>query len=301
MEEERPSATAIANAMTRAAHLLLDDDPKIFADTLALRLSGVGDEAALRANLNTLVEEIARSSTLDFAQALFREFRALQALRSRYTEDKLEKALQQGISQYVILGAGLDSFAYRRQDLSGGVRVFELDYPATQHWKRERLRELHIALPSNLTFIPIDFEKQTLAEALQAGGYRPEEPAFFSWLGVTRYLTEETVFKTLRAVAAMSAPGSVLVLDYSLPDSLLDEEGRRFLAVLRAFGTAHGEPWQSLFEPATLAARVKEAGFAEVWDFGPEQANTRYFAGRTDGLRVPQVARLMRARVGKVL
>lgn len=148
MEEGRPSATAIANAMTRAAHLLLDNDPKIFADTLALELSGVGDEAALRANLNALVEEIARSSTLDFAQALFREFRALQALRSRYTEDELEKALQQGISQYVILGAGLDSFAYRRQDLSGDVWVFELDYPATQQWKRERLRELHIALPS---------------------------------------------------------------------------------------------------------------------------------------------------------
>jgi methyltransferase (TIGR00027 family) len=112
-------------------------------------------------------------------------------VRSRYAEDELSKAIERGVAQYVILGAGLDSFAYRRRDLAEVIHVFEVDYPATQAWKQARLRTLGITLPSNLTFIPIDFEKQALADALRAGGYRAEKPAFFSWLGVTEYLTEE--------------------------------------------------------------------------------------------------------------
>ena len=128
-------------------------------------------------------------------------------MRSRYTEDELSKALARGIKQYVILGAGLDSFAYRRRDLADVLRVFEVDHPATQQWKRVRLQELGIELPPNLTFIPINFEQQTVTAALQAGGYWPEEPAFFSWLGVIGYLTEEATFKTLREVVA-AAPGS---------------------------------------------------------------------------------------------
>jgi methyltransferase (TIGR00027 family) len=119
-------------------------------------------------------------------------------MRQRYTEDELDKALARGVGQYVILGAGLDSFIYRRPDLAAGLRVFEVDHPATQQWKRARLRELHLNLPSNLTFIPLDFEQQTLADGLRAGGHQPELPTFFSWLGVTQYLTEEAVFETLR-------------------------------------------------------------------------------------------------------
>ena len=173
-----------------------------------------------------------------------------------------------------------------------------MDHPATRQWKRARLRELQIAPPSNLVFVPLDFETHTLAEALRAGGYRPKEAAFFSWLGTTRYLTEESVFRTLRDVASVSAPGSEIVFDYSVPDEFLDEEGRQFLAVLKGFGAASGEPWLSLFAPASLAARVEEVGFAEVWDFSPEEANARYFAGRMDGLRVPSISHLMKARVG---
>lgn len=297
MEEGRPSATAIANAMIRAAHLLLDEEPKIFEDPLALGLSGVGAEAALRVNLNTLVAEVARRSSLEFAQLFLRQVRLMQMLRSRYTEDELEKALRRGVSQYVILGAGLDSFAYRRRDLAGVVQVFEVDYPATQQWKYERLRALNFAPPTNLTFIPLDFEKQTLEETLPAGGYRREQAAFFSWLGVTRYLTEDAIFTTLQHVAALSVPRSEIVFDYSLPEALLDEENRRILTTLKEYGTAHGEPWLSLFEPASLAVRVKEAGFAQVWDFGPEEAFARYIAGRTDGLRVPSMNHLMKARV----
>jgi methyltransferase (TIGR00027 family) len=207
MEEGRPSSTARGAAMLRAAHLLLDDEPKILKDDFALNFSGVENETALRAALERMQANFAQHANPEFAHSLLRHLRASVAMRSRYTEDELGKAIARGVRQYVILGAGLDSFAYRRRDLVEVLRVFEVDHPATQQWKRTRLRELQIELPPNLTFIPINFEQQTLTEALRAGGYRPEEPAFFSWLGVIGYLTEEATFKTLREVVA-AAPGS---------------------------------------------------------------------------------------------
>jgi methyltransferase (TIGR00027 family) len=297
MEEGQPSATAIMVAMARAAHVVLDEDPKIFQDSLALRLSGIESEAALHAALEAMQAELARRSTPEIAQNLSAYGRAIVAMRQRYTEDELDKAVERGVAQYVILGAGLDSFAYRRPDLATTLRIFEVDHPATQQWKRARLQELHIDLPSNLTFIPLNFEQQTLAEGLRAGGHRPELPTFVSWLGVTMYLTEEAVFETLRYVASL-APGSEIVFEYGIVDSLLDGENRQLVAVLKALVAARGEPVLSLFEPVTLAARVKELGFAQVWDLGPEEATARYFAGRTDGLRTPPHLHLMKARVG---
>jgi methyltransferase (TIGR00027 family) len=300
MDEGRPSATSTIAAMMRAAHLLWDDDPKILHDPLALGLSGVAGEAALRATLEAFQAEQARRSTPEFAQALLRDMRALLVMRQRYTEDELGKALEQGVAQYVILGAGLDSFAYRRPDLGGVLRVFEVDHPATQQWKRARLRALHIDLPSHLTLIPLDFEQRTLADGLSAGGHRPERPTFVSWLGVTMYLTEEAVFDTLRYVASW-APGSEIVFHYSLPASWLDDEGRRLSAARQAAAAARGEPWLSLFDPTMLATHVQALGFSQVWDLGPEEANDRYFAGRADGLRAPLTEHLMKARVGHVV
>jgi methyltransferase (TIGR00027 family) len=156
---------------------------------------------------------------------------------------------------------------------------------------------MQVALPPNLSFIPINFERQTLAEALQANDYQAEEPAFFSWLGVTGYLTEDAIFKTLREVAAV-APGSEIVFGYGVREALLDEESQRMRAVLKERVAASGEPNLSLFDPADLIARVQALGFSQVVDFGPEAANARYFAGRTDGLRVAPLTRLMKARVG---
>jgi methyltransferase (TIGR00027 family) len=297
MEEGRSSATAVASAMVRAAHLLLDGDPKIFQDHLALRLSGFESEAALQATLEVISAENARRSTPEIAQKLYSYARAVTVLRQRYTEDELDKALARGVAQYVILGAGLDSFAYRRPDLAEVVRVFEVDHPTTQQWKRARLQALDLTPSNSLTFVPIDFERQTLADELRAGGHRPELPTFFSWLGVTMYLTEEAVFETLRYVALL-APGSEIVFQYVLPESMIDEENRRLLAVLKAFGAARGEPWLSAFEPTDLATRVKELGFTQVWDFGPEEANARYFTGRTDGLYIRPMSNLLKARVG---
>ena len=297
MEDGRPSSTAMGAAMARAAHLLLDGEPKILKDELALGFSGMENKAALRAALQTIQAELAQRSTPELAPIVFRNVRTLTTVRSRYAEDELSKAIGRGVAQYVILGAGLDSFAYRRRDLAEIVHVFEVDYPATQAWKQARRSTLGVELPSNLTFIPLDFEKQSLADALRAGGYRAEKPAFFSWLGVTEYLTEEAIFMTLQVIAAM-APGSEIVFQYVLPESLLDEENRRLFAVFKAFAAARSEPIRSLFEPTNLAARVKALGFAEVWDFGSEEADARYFAGRTDGLHASRLAHFMKARVG---
>lgn len=297
MEEGRPSSTAVAAAMMRAAHLLWDAEPKILRDELALGLSGVGDEATLRTTLDAMLTELQADFSAAFAQAVFRHFRAMAVLRSRYVEDALAQALSRGVRQYVILGAGFDSFAYRRKDLASVVQVFEVDHPVSQQEKLARLRALRVDLPTNLRFVTVDFEKQTLVDGLQAGGYCMEEPAFFSWLGVTQYLTEAAVYRTLQEVASL-ASGTEIVFMYVVPAAWLADEDRRLLAVSTASSASHGEPWLSFFEPAQLAARVKDLGFAEVWDLGPTEANARYFAGRSDGLRVASLGHLMKARVG---
>lgn len=299
MEEGRPSVTAMMAAMIRAAHLLLDGEPEILRDDLALGLSGVENETALRAALEGLQAEIAQRTTPEFAHSLFRYVRAFLTFRSRYVEDELSKAIERGVAQYVILGAGLDSFAYRRRDLARAVRVFEVDHPTSQQWKRARLHTLGVELPPNLTFLPLDFETQTLREGLRAGGYRLEEPGVFSWLGVVQYLTEDAIFSTLRDVASL-APGTEIIFEYEILDSLLDEESQRMVTVLKANAAARSEPWLSFFDPASLMTRLRELGFTEVWDLGPEEANKRYFGGRTDGLCISNIGHLMKARVGEM-
>lgn len=246
MEEGQPSATAMASAMVRAAHLLWDDPPKIFEDTLALRLSGCESEAALRAQFDRLDAEFARSVGPDFARTLRRHFTGMVVMRSRYLENEVDQAVGRGLSQYVILGAGLDSFAYRRLDLVKVLRVFEVDHPATQAWKRTRLQEAGIELPPNLSFVPVDFEQQSLIDSLRMSGYRTDVPGLFSWLGVTVYLTLDAIFDTLRTVAAL-APGTEIILQYSVPKELVNWETQKILAVIMAAGAARSEPFQSIF------------------------------------------------------
>jgi methyltransferase (TIGR00027 family) len=299
MEEGRPSATAMVAAIQRAEHLLWDDAPKIFQDPLALGLSGIASASALQARLGVIQAEQARQSTPEVAQVNDRCARAGSVVRQRYAEDALDEAVERGVGQYVILGAGLDSFAYRRRDLTAVLRVFEVDHPAAQQWKRARLRDLHVTLPSNLTFIPLDFEQHTLADGLHAGGHRPDLPTFFSWLGVTHYLTEEAVFKTLRYVASLAA-GSAIVFQYFMPEALCHDDDRPLLTLWKARRASVGEPVLSLFEPSDLAARLWALGFTQVWNIGPEEADARYCAGRTDGLRVYPYMHLMKARVGSV-
>ena len=169
-------------------------------------------------------------------------------------EDELAKAFARGVSQYVILGAGLDSFAYRRVDLRQPLHVYEVDHPAMQQWKRQRLAELNIVLPNNLTFIPIDFEVQTLAAGMAASPFKPHEPAFFSWLGVTQYLTTEAVLSTLQYVASSTAPGSEIVFQIILSPSTFSAEDQAVVTVASQLAAQRGEPWLSFFEPTTLEA-----------------------------------------------
>jgi len=282
--------------MDRAAHLLWDDSPKIFEDTFALTLSGCVDEAALRAGLDTRSAALTAIAGPNVAQAAFIFARSLAAVRARYVEDELAEAIKRGVAQYVILGAGLDSFAYRRLDLANARRVFEVDHPATQAWKRARLHELDLATPPNLVFVPLDFKKQSLIESLGLSGHRPDTPGFFSWLGVVPYLTHDAIFDTLRAVASM-APGTEIIFDYSPLPELLDDEGRQILELLTKALARRGEPFLTFFEPVALVDRVRGFGFAEAWDIGTEEANARYFANRSDGLRL-SLGHFMGARVG---
>ncbi len=190
MKQGRFSRTAYKVALRRAAHQLFDQ-PKVLDDPLAVPI--VGAEAA----------EKLRASPKERNHPVARAFRAFMVARSRYAEDQLAQAVERGVRQYVVLGAGLDTFAYRNHYAQ--LRVFEVDHPATQAWKLEQLQTAGIAIPASLKFVPVDFEQQTLADGLEKGGFESGSPAFFSWLGVTPYLTRESCMATLRFIAQMPA------------------------------------------------------------------------------------------------
>lgn len=286
MKEGQPSRTAQLVALRRAAHQHLDN-PKVFDDPLALRI--IGQESALALQNGQYQSEDTRVSL---------HLRAFYVARSRYAEDELALAVERGVRQYVILGAGLDTFAYRNPYLGGELRVFEVDHPATQAWKRARLEEAGISLPADLTFAPVDFEAQRLADGLQDAGYDPSQSAFFSWLGVTMYLTTQGVKTTLRFIA--SAPvGSGVVFDYTIFPSLLTSDQRLIFDALVKRVDWVGEPWQMFFHPTELKKDLRAMGFGHVEEIAPAEINARYFKDRTDGLQAGSLAhmRIMNARV----
>ncbi|MGD0570758.1 MAG: class I SAM-dependent methyltransferase [Candidatus Sulfotelmatobacter sp.] len=185
--------------------------------------------------------------------------------------------------QYVVLGAGLDTFAYRNPH--SGLRVFEVDHPATQAWKRECLQAAAIAIPTSLTFVPIDFEQQTLADGLVRSGLNTDAPAFFSWLGVTPYLTREACMTTLAFVAKMPS-GSGVVFDFAVDHKLLNLGQRMALAALSKRVAAAGEPFQLFFDPKQLQEDLKNLGFHRTQLLQGKELNERYFGDRNDGLMV---------------
>jgi len=284
MKENRPSATAQRVAMRRAAHQLLDD-PKVFDDSVALRIIGKESVAALQAGPRRFE-----------ATPLSPYLRAFVAARSRYAEDELALGVRRGVRQYVILGAGLDTFAYRNPHPEGMLRVFEVDHPTTQAWKRTRLAETGITPPGNLTFAPVDFETQTLEEGLRSAGYDPNKCTFFSWLGVTEYLTTEVVMATLRFIASAPVESGV-VFDYMISPSLLTPAQQSRLDRISERVASAGEPWQAFFDPELLTRDLRAMGFAYVEDEGPEEINARFFKNRKDGLRVGSLSHIVNARV----
>ena len=288
MEQRGPSRTAITTATVRAAHYLLDADPKILDDRFARAFAGFQSDEELSKALNTLAYP-------DFAR-----MRTLFALRNRYAEDELVRSMERVTSQYIILGAGLDSFAYRRPDLLQTLEVYEVDHPASQVWKRNRIEELGIKPPARLRYVPIDFERETLTEGLAAGEVNLGAATFFSWLGVTQYLTYEAVLGTLRQIGQTAAPGSEIVFQFVVPAAKLANEEGSLVNSLAALAAAAGEPWLSFFEPGEMEKHLKQMGFGIIHHFGPEQASERYLLGRTDGLRLPAYFHMINAAVGRV-
>jgi methyltransferase (TIGR00027 family) len=285
MEEGGPSRTAIVTAMLRGAHYLLDVEPRILDDSFAPVFAGFSsDEELLKALHDLKVPDFVR-------------MRTLFVVRNRYAEDEFVRSVAQGMSQYVILGAGLDSFAYRRRDLLQVLDVYEVDHPASQAWKRQRVEELGIKIPERLHYVPVDFERETLTNGLSVAGVNLKAATFFSWLGVTQYLTSAAVLNTLREVARLAAPGSEIVFQFIVPAATLVGEERDLVEALAARSAAVGEPWLSSFTPEELEVHLKQVGFKEVIHFGPHNATERYLTGRSDQLRLPGYFHMIDARV----
>jgi methyltransferase (TIGR00027 family) len=266
METGRASKTALGVAIRRAAHQLADKPP-VLDDPIALRLVGEGYPRLMERALHPVG----------------RDFRGFMAARSRYAEDRLSEAVARGVTQYVVLGAGLDTFAYRNP--FPGLRVFEVDFPATQVWKRTMLEQAAIALPSNLVFVALDFEHQTLADGLAEAGLDFQMPTFFGWLGVVPYLTFEAFRATLSVVAQMPA-GSAVTFDYAVDRDTLSPIGRVAFDRLAERVAAAGEPFRLFFTPETLDAELRRAGFGRIEQVGSAELNDLYFNNRADGLRL---------------
>ena len=284
MKENCPSATALRVAIRRAAHQIMDD-PRVFCDPLALTILGMENASALESDPKWL-EQTPFSSRL----------RAFLAARSRCAEDELHVAVKRGVIQYVVLGAGLDTFAYRNPYSEDVLHVFEVDHPATQTWKHSRLREAGIPIPRTLTFSPVEFETQTLEEGLRRAGFDPGKSTFFSWLGVTEYLTSSAVTATLQFVASMPV-GSGIVFDYMLSPSLLNPIARLAFDRLAQRVSLAGEPFQTFFDPSVLKSSLGAMGFGRMEDLGPEELNARFFQERSDNLRVGSLSHVMIAQV----
>jgi methyltransferase (TIGR00027 family) len=247
MEPGQPSRTALSAARYRAAHQVIEGGG-IFRDPLATRIVGVPPD-----------EEEAPGR---------RPMRLFIAARTRFAEDALAAAVRRGTRRLVVLGAGLDTFAYRNPYPQ--LRVVEVDHPDTQAWKRERLRQAEITPPPSLVYLPVDFERETLAERLAA-----EPGTFFVWLGVVPYLTRAAFDETLAAVA--KTPGAEAVFDYAMPTSAMPPERRAALEARAARAAALGEPWQCYFLPGELAAELHGKGFDELEDLGPAELAARFF------------------------
>lgn len=262
MQSGQPSRTARAAAFHRAAHQLLEQG-RIFADPLAVGILGEDADAIRRA-----AEE--RPSG--------RRMRIFIAVRSRFAEDALAAAVERGVRQLVVLGAGLDTYAYRGA-LRDRLRIFEVDHPATQAWKRERLAAAAIPVPAFLAFAPVDFERETLADGLAAAGFDPAQQTFFTWLGVVPYLTKEAFWATLGFIAKLPG-GAHVVFDYANPPDELPEEMRVSHDRRAAHVADLGEAWINYFESDQLRGELTALGFTEVEDLGPRQIAEHYFPSR---------------------
>ena len=273
---EAPDLTAVGAALARARHRRDDSAPLIFDDFLAPALCG----PEIDAMIDAVIELLGANS-------------AFVVVRSRYCEDRVFAARERGVRQYVILGAGLDTFGYRYAGNLQGLSVFEVDQPSMQTWKRQRVRDAGFPIPPELTYIPIDFETQSLDDVLIAGGVRKDQPTLFSWLAVTQYLTREAIESTLSTLATWPT-GSEVVLTYVLPVEQWGADAPRLSALLSA-ANARGITWPSLLTPDEMASLALACGFARVEHFGPDEMYVAYFRNRDDRLQPYNPERILTA------
>jgi methyltransferase (TIGR00027 family) len=269
-----PDSTAVRVALWRALHVEVDAPPHVLEDTVGLKLAAPDDGWRNRADMSPFTKP----------------FRASIVARSRFIEDLVAEQADRSVGQYVILGAGLDTFAQRRPEIAARLMVFEVDRPGPQIWKRQRLIELGFGIPPWLRHVPVDFEAgeawwQRLAEA----GFDPRRPAVVASTGVSMYLTKDANAATLRQVAAL-APGSTLVMSFLLPIELADPEVRQGIERAVEGARASGTPFLSFFTPAEMLALAREAGFKKARHVSAAMLADRYCAGRTDDLRPPDNA-----------
>ena len=289
MKKGQASRTAEGSAAVRAIHHL-HDVPRVFDDPYALEFT------------SPMWRGIASSSVLQWfiTHVVLRSLRPIAAetvVRSRYTEDLLEQAIAGGMRQYVVVGAGFDSFALRHRDSQPGLRVFELDHPDTQRVKVERILSMNIELSGFVEFVAVDFEEQSVAEVLAASSYQAVLPAFYSWLGTVPYLSNAATISTLRSIADYAAPGSELVFDYLVPDEVLSSSERRVVEKLKRFTARRGEPLIGEFHPDELKATLGVVGLELIENLSGVEQEGRYFAGRDDGLRPLPSSYFAHARV----
>jgi methyltransferase (TIGR00027 family) len=266
-----PDNTAVRVALWRALHVRADPPPHVFEDDLGLALVAPDGDWPQRPDMSPFT----------------RPFRASIVARARFVEDLLEEELSHGLTQYVILGAGLDTFAQRRPELGARLRIFEIDEPSTQAWKQRRLAERGYGVPSFLRFVPVDFEAgDAWLARLAAAGFDPKEPTLASSLGVSMYLERTAVTTMLRDVASFG-PGSTFVMSFMLPIERNEPELRPAIEAASQGARARGTPWVSFFTPEEMLDLARAAGFRAVRHVSADTLTERYFANRTDGLRLP--------------
>lgn len=267
-----PDTTAVRVALWRALHAQVDSRPPIFEDNVGLRLIAPDEDWRLRPDMDPV---------------LTRPFRASIVARARFMEDLVFEQMQRGVGQYVILGAGLDTFVQRRPQMGSRLKVFEIDRPDSQAWKQQRLAALGLGTPDWLRFVPVDFEvDDDWVKRLSSSGFDIERPAVVTCAGVSIYLSKDAIASTLRCAAAL-AQGSTLAMTFVPPIELADPEVRAGMELAQKGARASGTPFVSFFTPPEILALGREAGFREARHISAATLRERYFAGRTDGLHLP--------------
>jgi methyltransferase (TIGR00027 family) len=289
MIEGRPSRTAFMTALQRGYHDACAAEPKILNDNLALDLAGVSSAEA-KVFIDNLIKTFEGLSDFETANTFMHRINCAVCMRSRVVEEKLLLAQKRNTKQLVILGAGLDSTAYRRFDLTKGLQIFEVDHPSTQIWKRQKLEQANIKIPENLKFVAFDFEKQTLSEAFNAGHIRTDRVTFFTWLGVQMYLTDQAVRATLKVLGRYPI-GSELIMDFISPSYVLEGGiSEKSVDYLQKVVTDMGEPVKSKYYEHDLKNILQESGFSNVNFLSAKWLVDNYLDGNKTFFDMPDMA-----------